>query len=277
MTNYKYLLIFIGIIITSCSFNSTFFAVKKQNIDSQITDLTYDTIYVNSDDRKKVFSLLFKPEKEVLGTIFFLQGSGDNVASWSTYAEHFVKEGYQVYMMEYRGFGTDTGKATHKNVLNDATHALMNLTNMETVKGSKVIILGQSYGGQIAINLTSKFPDKVATLVIEGTFTSFNDEVVYQVPFIIKPFLKVFTHSEYKSKDLIKKITGIPILIIHSREDTTVPFKMGQELYSNANSPKYFWEIKGEHIHGIEYYTQDYTKKIRMLTQSNKSNKEKTP
>ena len=76
---------------------------------------------------------------------------------------------------------------------------------------------------------------------------------------------------------MIKKIAGIPILIIHSREDTTVPFKMGQELYSNANSPKYFWEIKGEHIHGIEYYTQDYTKKIRMLTQSNKSNKEKTP
>lgn len=274
MTNGRFFIVFFGFIITSCSFNSTFFAVKNQKLKSEITNLNYDEFYIQSTDDSKVYCVLFKPVKEVLGTIFFLQGSGDNIASWASYAGHFVEEGYQVFMMEYRGFGADSGKATHKNVLNDAQSALMNLTTLETVKGSKVILLGQSYGGQIAINLTSKYPDKVAALVIEGTFTSFNKEVVYQVPFILKPFLMLFTNSPYKSKDLIKEINGIPVLIIHSTDDKIVPFRMGQELYSNANSPKTFWEIKGKHIHGIQDYTKDYIKKIRMLTTGNTFDKE---
>ncbi len=269
----KYSIVFVGLIITSCSFDSIFFAVNKQDLNSEITLANFDEDYVQSRSDKKIHCFLFKPTEEIIGTIFFLQGSGDNIASWSTYAEHFVKKGYQVFMMEYRGFGSDSGKATHKNVLNDAEMALMNLTNLETVKGQKVIVLGQSYGGQIAINLTSKYPDKIAALVIEGTFTSFNDEVVYQVPLITKPFLKLIATSPYKSKELIKKINGIPVLIIHSTEDTTIPFRMGQELYSNANTPKYFWEIKGKHIHGIEDYTEDYMDKIKILTQNNTSNK----
>ncbi len=266
------IVIFSLVFITSCSFNSTFFAVEKQDLNAKITDLNYDDIYFKSVDGGKIYCLLFKPDSQVLGTIFLLQGSGDNIASWSTYAAYFVKEGYQVFMMEYRGFGRDIGKATHKNVLNDAEAAFMGLTNIETVKGSKVIMLGQSYGGQIAINLTSKHLDKVGALVVEGTFSSFNEEVVYQVPFIIKPFLMLITASAYKSKNLIKRINGIPILIIHSTEDTTVPFKMGQKLYSNANSPKHFWAIKGEHIHGIEDYSQEYLEKIKMLIPKKASN-----
>ncbi len=139
---------------------------------------------------------------------------------------------------------------------------------METIKERKLIILGQSYGGQIAINLTSKYPDKVAALVVEGTFTTFNEEAVYQVPFIIKPFVKLFSISPYKSKHLIKGIKEVPILVIHSSEDTTVPFQMGQKLYSYANSPKYFWEIKGKHVHGIENNTKEYLEKIKMLTEN---------
>lgn len=269
MTHAKYFIVILGFIVASCSFNSNFFAVKKQNLSSVIADLNYDEVYFESIDNKKVYCLFFKPAKKALGTIFFLQGSGDNIASWSTYAEYFVRGGYEVLMMEYRGFGTDTGKATHRNTLKDAEKALMMLSNMEAVKGRKVIVLGQSYGGQIAISLTSKYPEKVAALVVEGTFTSFNKEVVYQVPLILKPFLMLLASSPYKSKDLIKKINGVPVLIIHSTEDTTVPFKMGQELFSNANPPKYFWEINGTHIHGIEDHPEDYLKKISMLVQSN--------
>lgn len=269
----SFIVIFSLVFITSCSFNSTFFDVEKQDLNAKIADIKYDEIYLNSFDGKKIYCLLFQPDNQVLGTIFLLQGSGDNIASWSSHAAHFVKEGYQVFMMEYRGFGKDTGKATHKNVLNDAEIAFLSLTNLETVEGRKVIILGQSYGGQIAINLTSKYPEKVSALVIEATFTSFNEEVVYQVPFIIKPFLMLFTTSAYKSKNLIKRINGIPVLIIHSTEDTTVPYKMGQKLYSNANSPKHFWSIKGEHVHGIEDYTQEYIEKIKMLTPKRASNK----
>ncbi len=201
MTNAKYLMVFLVLVVSSCSFNSSFFAVKKQDLDAEIANLDYDEIIFESADGKKVLGHLYKPDNEALGTIFFLQGSGDNLASWSSYTAYFVEEGYEVFMMEYRGFGTDPGKATHKNVLLDAETALIRLTNTDKSNESKVILLGQSYGGQIAINLTSRYPEKVLALVIEGTFTSFNEEVVYQVPGILKPFLKIFANSPYKSKE----------------------------------------------------------------------------
>ncbi len=253
--------------LNSCSFNSTFFAVENQDLNATIADLDYEEIHFRSDDAYMVRSLLFKTEKRSLGTIFFLPGSGDNIASWSSYAKHLVKGGFQVYMIEYRGFGKSIGKATHKNVLKDAENALINLVKNKLKTGTKVILLGQSYGGQIAINLTSHNQGKISALITEGTFTSFNKEVVYSVPFVLKPFLAVFTKSPYKSNNLIKKIQGVPVLIIHSRDDTVVPFSMGQELFSNANSPKYFWEIQGEHVHGIEKYSEEYIEKIRTLIQ----------
>ena len=261
-------LIFLSLIsLISCSFNSTFFAVENQDLNATIADLDYEEINFESDDAYKVRGLRFKPDQRPLGTIFFLPGSGDNMASWSSYAKHLVKGGFQVYMIEYRGFGKSTGKATHKNVLKDAENALIQIAKNDLEKGTKVILLGQSYGGQIAINLTSRHKDKISALITEGTFTSFNNEVVYSVPLVLKPFLAVLTKSQYKSKNLIKDIQGIPVLIIHSKDDTVVPFSMGQELFSNANSPKYFWEIQGEHVHGLEEYSEEYLESIRMLTQ----------
>ncbi len=260
------LLILSALLTASCAFNSVFFAVEKQDLNSKITDLEYEEFYSKSDDGTEVYCTFFNSDEKAQGTIFFLQGSGDNVASWSGWARPFVKEGYQVFMMEYRGFGAASGKATHKNVLKDAQISFIKMTNLEAVKGKKVLVLGQSYGGQIAINLTSRFQDKVDALVIEGTFTTFNEEVVYQVPLILKPFLGLLTTSHYKSKNLIREIKGVPVLIIHSSEDTTVPIKMGRKLYANANSPKYFWEIDGEHIHGIEDHTKEYIDRIKMLT-----------
>lgn len=273
MIKLRYLIAFAELIFASCSFDSTFFAVNKQNLNSKIINLNYEAIYVDSADDKKVLCHLYKPADGVKGTIFFLQGSGDNLASWSTYAAYLVNVGYEVIMIEYRGFGTDTGKATHENVLSDAETVLKNLSYINSNKERKLILLGQSYGGQIAINLTSKYPEKVAALVVEGTFTSFNEEVVYQVPFIFKPFLKIITSSPYKSIELISKINNVPTLVIHSEDDRTVPFSMGQELYSKANQPKLFWAINGEHIHGLQDYTKDYIEKIGLLVESNKSNK----
>lgn len=262
---YSLITIIFLVILSSCSFNSTFFAIKKQNLNSKITYLNSEDIYVQSEDSKKIYCLLLKPEKQALGTIFFLQGSGDNIASWSSYTEHFVKGGYQVFMMEYRGFGKNNDKPTHRNVLKDAERALDYIIKSGKVNGNKVIALGQSYGGQIAINLTSNHPDKICALITEGTFTSFNDEATFSVPDIIKPFVKLMVYSPYKSKKLIKKISGIPVLIIHSQNDKVVPFKMSEKLYKNANSPKYIWKIQGDHIRGIEKYPKEYLEKIRIL------------
>ena len=91
MTNSKYLMLILGLVIMSCSFDSSFFAVKKQDLNSEIADLDFDKVYINSADGKKILCHFYKPATDPSGTIFLLQGSGDNITSWSSYAEYFVK------------------------------------------------------------------------------------------------------------------------------------------------------------------------------------------
>ena len=42
-----------------------------------------------------------------------------------------------------------------------------------------------------------------------------------------------------------------PLLVIHSREDTLIPFKHGQAIFDAAREPKTFLEIRGDHDMGF--------------------------
>ncbi|MFC2104413.1 alpha/beta hydrolase [Bacteroidota bacterium] len=244
----------------SCSFNSTFFALKKQNEMLDISHLDNEEFYIKSYDESLIYCLLLNPEKEINATIFLFHGSGDNISSWTTFTVPLLENGFQVFMMEYRGFGKTKGKATHKNVLKDANIALQYL--IDSIKiDNKLILLGQSYGGQLAINIAWKYPEYIDGLIIEGTFTTHNEIASSTVPKILKLFVKALVKSPYESKELIKDIKT-PVLVIHSNEDKSVPIYMGQTLYNNANQPKYFWEITGKHVYGLLLFPHEYIEKF---------------
>jgi uncharacterized protein len=58
-------------------------------------------------------------------------------------------------------------------------------------------------------------------------------------------------------------------MIIHSRNDETIPFEFGLELYEAANEPKEFVEIFGSHNDGFlvssEIYKNAWTKWLKSL------------
>jgi hypothetical protein len=43
----------------------------------------------------------------------------------------------------------------------------------------------------------------------------------------------------------------VPVLIVHSREDETIPFSHGEALFAAANAPKRLLEIDGDHNDGF--------------------------
>ena len=45
---------------------------------------------------------------------------------------------------------------------------------------------------------------------------------------------------------------GSPVLFLHSREDTVIPFEEGRRLFDAAPSPKQFVEVSGGHVYASE-------------------------
>jgi len=54
-------------------------------------------------------------------------------------------------------------------------------------------------------------------------------------------------------------------LVIHSTEDETIPFEMGQEIFKHANEPKDFYEIEKCHIFGTNYYADSISARINKM------------
>lgn len=80
--------------------------------------------------------------------------------------------GCYIFMAEYRGYGLSTGTPDEKGLMIDAQAALDFIRHHKEMKGSKVIVYGQSIGGAVAVQLVAKDNRDVAGLILENTFTS---------------------------------------------------------------------------------------------------------
>lgn len=233
-----------------------------------------DTIELNY----KIESVLFKrtngdtlngwflKPKNQTPTITLLQLHG-NAGTLANYLQlsSLLKFGFQIFMFDYSGFGFSQGKATRDNVLTDALSALDYLKTRHEIAGTKLVIYGQSLGGNLAPVVASLRQNDIDGLVIEGGFSSYKDIAAKRYGFIGR-ILIAEKHSALKSIKSYKK----PLLSIHSREDMTVPFDLGKKLFDNANEPKTFFEMaKKCHLCGTVYYSDEISQKIKSMLNHN--------
>jgi len=164
-------------------------------------------------------------------------------------------------MFDYSGFGFSQGKATRNNVLTDALAAFDYLKTRQEVKGTKMVIYGQSLGGNLAPVVASKRQNETDGLVIEGGFSSYKDMAAIKYGFLGR-ILIAEKYSAMKSIQTYRK----PLLSIHSSEGHTVPFDLGKKLFDNANEPKTFFKMaKRCHLCGTVYYPDEISQKIKSI------------
>ena len=249
-------------LVYGCSFDRTFFPVDERPDDA--TGMNQENVVLKSADGKNIHHFLIKPQSNPKATIFVFHGSGSKVANWTKLLKPLSEDGYQLFLMEYRGFGASEGNASHETVVADAHRAFLYLIGREDVKDKPLLILGQSYGGQLAINVAARYPEEVDALVTEGAFTSFRNIAVYSTPWIGKPFTWAFFRNPYNSVKFIQE-AAMPKLIIHSQEDDVVPFFMGEELFEHAGDNKEFWETNGKHTDALVDYPKEFVVRINKL------------
>ena len=254
---------FCELTMSARSFNSSFYEpIKAKN---NISWTEGEVGFFTGHNGKKLNYLYVKPDnREAIASVFILHGNNANIGTCENLVMPFVKNGYQVYIFDYQGFGESEGIPTHNNVLHDAEIFLNFIKLRPETKGKKLLVAGYSLRGHLSIAFTARNQDYIDALVVEGAFTSHKDIAVYSCSGIVKLIAKMFLASKYSAKDLVSKIT-IPKLIVHSSEDIINPFFMGQELYDSAISPKEFWEIKRGHIEGFKFYEKAYFQKITEL------------
>lgn len=233
-------------------------------------EFNYEEIPLKVEDTVTVYGYFFKPETDsIKASVFFIHGSGGNVGRYTKMIKPLVEGGFQVYALDWRGFGKSNGRPLHTNVLEDTKTAFKNMLKREDVKPTKIVVLGQSLGGQVAVRLTKEFENKIDALVLDGSVASFPTLAADFAPI---EFLRKRAESNpddfnepYKAVEDIKDIKNTPKLIIQSSNDKVVTPVRGEMLFKNAREPKEFWQTEGEHIFTLINYPDEAIQKIENL------------
>ena len=70
---------------------------------------------VETRDGAVINGLRFKAQNPK-GIVFYLKGNSKSIKGWGKFAVDFTRHGYDVLMVDYRGFGKITGRRTQKAI-----------------------------------------------------------------------------------------------------------------------------------------------------------------
>jgi fermentation-respiration switch protein FrsA (DUF1100 family) len=243
----SYFLLFL--LFSGCG--SLFFYPQKQLYNNPVArQFSPEDIYFKTPDGLTLHGWFFQAAKpDARATILVLHGNAENLSTHVNSVLWLIREGFNLFIFDYRGYGRSQGSPGIKGVHVDAEAALKTLLSLPHVAKGQIIVLGQSIGGPIAVYLVAHTPykDRIAALVLDSAFSSYRRiarEKLAQV-FITWPFqypLSYLVSDSYSPIQWIREVSCVPVLIIHGDKDPVVPLHHGQMLYEAARDPKEFWE-----------------------------------
>ncbi len=206
--------------------------------------LDYEPVSLKTADGVKL-SAWFVPAKDQKGVLLFCHGNGGNMSDRLLSIKLFHDLRLSVLIFDYRGYGESEGSPSEAGTYRDAQAAWDYLVETRKVSPGKIIVFGRSLGGAVAAHLAKD--NKPRALILESTFTSVGDIGAHHFPYLP---IRLLSRFDYSAVEYVVEVR-CPILVIHSRGDEIVPFKLGQRVYEAAGKPKTFLEIQGDHNMGF--------------------------
>ena len=220
----------------------------------------YEEVFIQNDDGIKLKSWFHEKDLINKKTILFFHGNAGNLSNRNYKLNELSKFDVNFLIVAYRGFSSNQGKPSEQGLYEDARSSLEWL-KVKGVKEKKIILYGESLGTAIAIEVAQN--KYLAGIILESPFTSMVDLAQKYYPFLPVKFL---LKDKYET---VKKLPNInsPLLVLHGKLDTIVPFAMGKKLYEKANKPKFKYFIDSDnHMMRFDQNLLDEIKKFISLS-----------
>lgn len=219
------------------------FASRTQEIVQTPKDLgwAYEDVWVDVGEQRT--HGWWVPLENARGVILYSHGSGKNISHYLDDTEIFRALGYSVLLYDYGGYGESTGEPSEQRCYADIRAMWEHLTVSRQIPATGIILAGSSMGGGVTADLAAEVT--AAAVILECTFTSVPDVVHDTYWFVPKPIVTL----QFRNADKAPRIPS-PVVVIHSTDDTVVPYAHGRELYGLIRTPRAFVEIHGGHAGG---------------------------
>lgn len=230
---------FLFFFIKSLEQKSVFFQVKGIQVAPDYFQLPFEDIFLKTTDKVKINGW-FIPNSDSQEVLLFFHGNGGNISHRLHKISCLHQLGVSIFLIDYRGYGNSSGRASVPGIYKDASAALDFLLKEKKYKPGQIFLYGESLGSAPAIDLASL--DSLAGLILDGAFSCGQDMAKLIFPYLPRIFIPNILNN-LKAIGRVK----LPKLFLHSRTDEIVPFSLSQSLYRQAANPKEFVELIGGH------------------------------
>lgn len=246
-TNHKRLLLIIilyiigGIAVLSiiAYFVQEKFIFKPEKLKADFVykyDVPFDELFFDVGPGVRINGLHFTVDKP-LGLILYFHGNSRSIKGWAKYARDFYRYGYEVVLVDYRGFGKSTGKRTEKDMLSDMQFVY------EALKAKfpehHLIVYGRSLGSGFACKIASD--NRPRYLILDAPYFSFKNTIERFLP--ILP-VKWVLRYHLRTDKWIRHV-NCHTYILHGTRDWLIPIRNSEKL--QAINPRKITLIR---IHG---------------------------
>ena len=215
----------------------------------------FDEIYITTEDQKILHSLLFKADSSK-GVIFYLHGNGGALDRWGTVAETYTRLHYDLFILDYRGYGKSEGTIESETQLSQDVQLVYDEV-LKLYSEDKIVVLGYSIGTGLAAKLASTNHPKL--LILQAPYFSLVDVVKHAYPFV-PPFLLRYPLETNKYITECK----MPIVLIHGDADEVIPHSQSVKLKSLLKESDQLITLKGQGHNGMTF-REDYVEAIERV------------
>lgn len=232
-----------------------FFPQKQQVLTPDRLNLEYEDVVLRSSGGVRIHGWWIEAEGPIRGTVYFLHGNAENISTHVRNVAWLPGDGYQVFLLDYRGFGLSSGRPNLPGALDDIRAGYRFVLERTAGQQTPIYLLGQSLGASMALYFAATDPDAKQTLdavVSDAAFTAYGDIARHVagrswLTWALQYPVSWSMIRGYDPIDYVARVAPLRLLLIHSRDDQVVPYANGRKLFAAASQPKTFYETSGPH------------------------------
>jgi pimeloyl-ACP methyl ester carboxylesterase len=219
----------------------------------------FEERWIAATDGTRLHGLLFPAEAtSSKGLIFYLHGNAGALDSWGDVATTYTRLGYDVFLLDYRGYGKSEGRiSSQQHLLTDAETAYREL--LTGYAEDKVVLLGYSLGTGVAAWVAAQHRPRL--LVLQAPYLSMRAMARQHYPWV--PGLVV--RYPLETNKVLPRITS-PIVIFHGDQDEIIDYQTTLKLKALLKPQDQFITLPGVGHNGMTEDPQ-YQAYIRRILQ----------
>jgi pimeloyl-ACP methyl ester carboxylesterase len=209
---------------------------------------THKEVNIPIDKESKLNIVQFTTLQKPKGVVLYFHGNKKNISWYAKYSNYFTKNNYEVWMIDYPGYGKSNGNFSEENLYKWSVQFYKLARASFSI--DSIIIYGKSMGTGLAAQLASIRDCK--QLILETPYYSFPQVLKDYIPIYPVNFMLKYKIPTY---EYLQKVDA-PITIFHGTNDWIIRNKNANKLKPFLKNRDQFISIKGGSHNNLFSYPQ---------------------